>query len=344
MNTATRLAAYGVGLVVVFGGAFVAADAVVPASTVRSWTEQAEGHDMDTSTAGHDDHGSSDSSASDVVAGVSSAQSGHLLSPVDAPAAVGRAGTLSFRILDAAGEAVRRFAISHEKELHLIVVRADGTEFRHVHPTVGADGTWSLPWSWSEAGTYRVFADFVPEAGAHAVTLTRTVDVAGGFTPVAPEPTRTATVGGYTAELRGEVAAGSGSELTFSVSKDGEPVTDLEPYLGAFGHLVALRHGDLAFLHVHPEDEEPAPGATAGPEIGFVAELPTPGRYLLYLDFQVGGTVHSAPFVVDATGTATGKDGGSQSPHPDTQAPTDRERDRDADAGTGSGGGHGHAH
>ena len=41
--------------------------------------------------------------------------------------------------------------------------------------------------------------------------------------------------------------------LTLTVTKDGQPVTDLQPYLGAYGHLVALRAGDLAYLHVHPE-------------------------------------------------------------------------------------------
>ena len=312
MNTATRLGSYGAGLALVFGGAFVAADAVVPQSTVSNWTNEAKGHDMKSPTGGHGGHSSSSSiQASAAVPGVTSAQDGYLLTPVVAPAEVGRTGDLSFRILDADGHAVTGFTTSHEKQLHLIVVRTDGTQFRHVHPTMDADGTWSLPWTWSEAGTYRVYADFVPDTDEAPVTLTltRTVEVAGQFTPATPEPTNTATVDGYTVDLTGEVTAGSSSELTFAVSKDGEPVTHLEPYLGAFGHLVALRDGDLSFLHVHPEGDEPTQGDTAGPDVGFVAELPTPGRYLLYLDFQVDGKVHSAPFVVDTTGTAADEAG-----------------------------------
>ena len=89
-----------------------------------------------------------------------------------------------------------------------------------------------------------------------------------------------------------------------TITSDGEPVTELEPYLGAFGHLVALREGDLAYLHVHPHGEEPQPGQTSGPEIVFEATAPTPGRYLLYLDFQVVGQVHTAPLVLDTTGDA----------------------------------------
>ena len=345
MNTATRLGAYGAGLALVFGGAFVAADAVVPQSTVSNWTKEAKGHDMGSPTGGHGGHDSSASiQASPAVPGVTSAQGGYVLTPVVAPAEVGRTGDVSFRILDADGHAVTGFTTSHEKQLHLIVVRTDGTEFRHVHPTLDSDGTWTLPWQWSEAGTYRVYADFVPDTdeAPETITLTRTVEVAGQFTPANPETTNTATVGGYTVDLTGEVTAGSSSELTFAVSKDGEPVTNLEPYLGAFGHLVALRDGDLAFLHVHPEGDEPTQGDTAGPDVGFVAKLPTPGRYLLYLDFQVDGKVHSAPFVVDTTVTAADEAGHADSTHADNDTPADPEPDTDADSGTESGDGHGH--
>ena len=349
MNTATRLGAYGAGLAVVFGGAFVAADAVVPASTVSNWTDEAKGHNMNSTTGSHSGHGPSGSSqASAAVPGVTSAQGGYLLSPVAVPGAVDRTGTLSFRILAADGKSVTRFSTSHEKELHLIVVRTDGTQFRHVHPIMDVDGTWSLPWAWAAAGTYRVYTDFVPETdgAAEPITLTRTVEVAGQFTPAAPAATTTATVAGYTVDLTGDVAAGSGSELTFAVSKDGEPVTNLEPYLGAFGHLVALREGDLAFLHVHPEGDEPTEGETAGPDVGFVAELPTPGRYLLYLDFQVDGKVHSAPFVVDTTGTGRADGSHSDSTHQDSETPSDTETDpeteTESDSGTESGDGHNH--
>lgn len=318
MNTAARLGIYGAGLAVVFGGVYVAADAVVPQSTVDSWTTRAKGHEMSTDhttglghgapsgQGGHGSHGSS-SSTTAVVPGVSSAQDGYLLSPVTAPANTKEAGTLSFAIIGPDGKPVTDFATSHEKELHLIVVRTDGTEFRHVHPRMDSDGTWSLPWTWTEAGTYRVYADFVPAGqDAQTYTLTRTVEVAGQFAPATDlAATKSATVGPYTVELDGDLAAGAGTELTFTVTKDGQPITNLQPYLGAFGHLVALRDGDLAYLHVHPEGEAPQAGETSGPQVGFHAEAPTAGRYFLYLDFKVDGEVYSAPFLLDSTTTAS---------------------------------------
>ncbi len=58
-------------------------------------------------------------------------------------------------------------------------------------------------------------------------------------------------------------------------------------YLGAKGHLVALREGDLAFLHVHPDANR----------LRFEATFPTPGRYRLFLQFKTtDGRVHTAAF------------------------------------------------
>ena len=78
-------------------------------------------------------------------------------------------------------------------------------------------------------------------------------------------------------------------------------MTDLQPYLGAYGHLVALRAGDLAYLHVHP-DGVPGDGVTApGPDVTFWATAPSAGAYRLFLDFQHNGVVRTAEFTVQAT-------------------------------------------
>jgi hypothetical protein len=303
MNAGTRLTLYGLGLVVAFGGAFGLAGAVIPTSVVDGWTK---GTEMDSHNGGHDTGataaGESANAAADALKGLSLGLEGYVLSPVEAPAGAGEPGELSFRIHDDAGTPVTDYATAHDKDLHLIVVRSDGSQFRHVHPTLDeSTGTWSLPWEWPQAGTYRVFADFTPAgADAPSLTLTRTVQVSGDFIPMAPQPTQTAQVDGFTVSLDGDLTAGAVRDLTITVTKDGTPVTALEPYLGAFGHLVALRDGDLAYLHVHALGEEPEAGETSGPEIEFAAEAPTAGRYFLYLDFQVDGQVHTAEFVVDA--------------------------------------------
>jgi hypothetical protein len=148
------------------------------------------------------------------------------------------------------------------------------------------------------------------------MTLGADLSVAGNYQPAAYAPSRTAQVDGYTVELAGDLTAGKTSPLTLTVSRAGVPVTDLQPYLGAYGHLVALRAGDLAYLHVHP-DGEPGDGVTEpGPGVVFYAAVPSEGRYHLYLDFKHRGVVRTAAFTLDA-GRSRGSGG---SGHDDTHS------------------------
>lgn len=110
---------------------------------------------------------------------------------------------------------------------------------------------------------------------------------------------------GYTVTLSSDLVAGQNSLVTATFERAGQPVTELEPYLGAYGHLVALRDGDLAYVHVHA-DGVPGDGATApGPEVAFNVEVPTAGTYRLFLDFQVGGQVKTTDFTLEATEPAS---------------------------------------
>jgi hypothetical protein len=205
---------------------------------------------------------------------------------------------LQFRILDASGTPVTRYVENHEKLLHLIVVRNDLTGFQHIHPVLDANGTWRVPVDLARAGDYRVFADFTP-AGGPAQTLGANVHVAGQYDPQPLPAAAAATdVDRYTVTLSGTATANEESTLTLTVSRDGRPVTDLAPYLGAYGHLVALRASDLAYLHVHPMGE-PGDGVTpAGPEIRFHTTFPSASDYRLFLDFQHRGVVRTAKFTV----------------------------------------------
>lgn len=300
MQTGARLGLYAAGLVVAFGGAYAVAEAVVPDSVVRDWSTESA---MDDHGEPHGDaHGAQHGSGAPDVSGTAASGGGYALSAISAPTTTGARGRLSFRVVDATGAALTRYTEEHERNLHLVVVRLDGSQFRHVHPTLDrASGTWSLQWRWTTAGTYRVYADFTPpRPGADGLTLSRTVDVAGRFVPRPTSVQRIDQVDGYSVRLDGDLVAGGTNDLRLTITRAGRPVTTLQPYLGAFGHLVALREGDLAYLHVHPDGDGARPGETSGPDIGFMAEVPTAGRYLLYLDFRVDGEVHTAHFVLDA--------------------------------------------
>ncbi|MGV9819066.1 hypothetical protein [Nocardia xishanensis] len=286
MNATTKFAGFTLGLAAVFGIALATGAALGP--------DPAD-------TPAHDTHATgpaTGSGAEELPGGLLVTSGGYTLS-LDTPQTAAAPNTpLRFRILDQQGAPVTRYVRSHDKDLHLIVVRRDMSAFRHVHPVLDGNGTWSVPLDLTRAGDYRVFADFTPDGGEN-LTLGADLRVAGAYDPrPLPAAARTAMVNGYTVTLDGAITPGRSAQVTLSVSKDGKPVTDLQPYLGAYGHLVALRAADLAYLHVHPEGH-PGDGVTpAGPGITFAMTAPSAGDYRLFLDFQHEGVVRTAEFTV----------------------------------------------
>jgi hypothetical protein len=200
--------------------------------------------------------------------------------------AAGEKVDFSFTIVGPDGRPLTSFEELHERRMHLIVVRRDLTGFQHLHPHMSEDGTWRTNLVFPTGGAWRVFADFA--TGEAASTLGLDVLVEGDFRPEPlPEATTTAKVAGDVVTV---VAAGGGSHLRFDVTREGRRV-EVEPYLGAGGHLVALRWGDLAFLHVHPVGEE---------DIAFEVSYPARGNYRLFLQYSVGGEVRTAGFTIAA--------------------------------------------
>ena len=298
MRTSLRLGSYALGLVVVLTAALGAGSLTAPPAPPDRDPHAQAGHAVATGAQ---------SGPAGVPAGLQITEDGYRLQTLSPALTTGRPRPFLFRILGPGGEPVTGYTESHDRDLHLIVVRRDLTGFQHLHPVLAADGTWSVPLAVPAAGQYRVFADFRPAGHERGLTLGADVPALGDhqLRPL-PAPARTATVDGYTVTLDGALVPGSSSELSLSVARNGVPVTDLQPYLGAYGHLVALREGDLAYLHVHP-DGAPGDGRTAaGPRVTFHAEVPSDGRYRLYLDFRHAGTVRTAEFTAIAgTSAAT---------------------------------------
>ncbi|WP_442933385.1 hypothetical protein [Micromonospora psammae] len=246
-------------------------------------------------TGAHDHGTAADQAASSDAGGLSVSAAGYTLAPSAGEFAAGRAGEFRFQIRDERRRPVTRFAVVHDKPLHLIVVRRDLTGYQHLHPTMGADGTWTVPLTLPEPGVWRAYADFTALADdgrQTAVTLGVDLVAPGGYTPrPLPPAATTVTVDGFTAGYEGTPQVGTAVPVRFRV-RAGQTPAALERYLGAYGHLVALREGDLGYLHVHPEP------SAAGDPVTFQVTAPGPGRYRMYLDFQVAGEVRTAEFTV----------------------------------------------
>lgn len=282
MNPTTRIGAFAALLLLIFAGAVFAGARLDP-------DVDEPDSSMDMETGGHE--GESHAAAAGELPGLATASGGYRLDVPETRVSPGPDRTLEFAILDEDGGIVTDFDVEHERRMHLIVVRRDFQGFQHLHPEQRPDGSWSVRMDGRLPGTHRVFADF--STGGEPLTLASDLFIPGRFGPKPLGPARsTAEAGdGYEVSLGAPVArAGETVDTEFEVTLDGEPVA-VEPYLGADGHLVALREGDQAFLHTHPEGE---PGG-AGP-IRFGVTYPSVGRYRLYLQFRHDGAVRTAEF------------------------------------------------
>jgi hypothetical protein len=287
MSPLAKLAGFAVVLILVFAGAAVAGSQI-DVHPGKPATESAAKRSMGAMEGeGH----AGDEMASLPVRGLAVSEKGLTLELARRSAPQGKPFELAFRIVDRRGRTVRDFDVEHTKRMHLIVVRRDMTGFQHLHPTQNRHGTWSVPVTLRDAGAYRVFADF----SVHDTpsTLADDLIVDGSVrSHELPAPEERVDVDGLRVSLtEGATRAGEGSELAFTVTRDGKPVT-VNDYLGAKGHLVALRQGDLAFLHVHPDEKS----------LKFMATFPTAGRYRLFLQFKTDdGRLHTAAFTQEVT-------------------------------------------
>jgi hypothetical protein len=301
VSAAARLAAFAAVLLAAFGSAWAVGAAVGPADTPAEPDTHAAEKDGAHSEgdAAHDDAVATPTADDAALPGLASTVSGYTLAPLQPTLPSGDAVRFAFRITGPDGSAVTDYTEAHEKDLHLIVVRRDLSQFQHVHPVLSGDGVWSVDLDLTRAGSYRAYADVVPDDLGSNVVLGTDLDVAGEYRPVAlPAAATSTTVDGFDVRMSGHPEAGVETDLTFTVSRDGEPVDDLQPYLGAYGHLVTLRAGDLAYLHTHP-GEDAEPGVAGGPDVAFMTTFPSPGTYRLFLDFQVDGEVRTAELTVD---------------------------------------------
>ena len=263
MSAGARVGSFGALLVAIFALAVLAGRALDPA----------------TEAAGSADHAASGAAA----AGHAAAGTGARLRLVagDTTLAPGRRGRFDFAILDEDGERVRDFEVEQGRRMHLIVVRRDLRRFQHLHPSEVAPGAWTTTLTLPDAGVYHAFADFQTDGERRALGVD--LFAGGRFAPLAlPPPSNVATTDGYDVALRDD-----GGRLRFTVGRGGKLLSDLQPYLGARGHLVMLRAGDLAYEHVHPASTD---------ELSFATEDLQPGRYRLFLQFRHADRVHTAAF------------------------------------------------
>ena len=226
----------------------------------------------------------------------------------------GRRTSLRFRISHPVFDAtIQKFEVIHDRQYHLFVISQDMEYFEHIHPEQQPDGTWSIDVTLPKPGYYKVLSDFLPSGGSTQfiarplVTAGYAGDLAADSARLVPDTAPKKTVGDVTAMVSFDppaFVAGLYGHLSFLLTDTGtgRPVTDLQPYLGAFGHTLIMSEDMIDYVHSHPIDlassDENGPrqfmlptGPEAeqlrgGPEVTFEGLMPKPGRYRAWTQFR----------------------------------------------------------
>jgi rRNA maturation protein Nop10 len=242
----------------------------------------------------------------------------------------GQKTTMRFRILHpGTGQPVKKFEVVHEKQYHLFVISQDMEYFQHIHPEEQADGTWTIDVTLPKPGYYKVLSDFMPSGGAPQflarplVTAGYTGDLESASAHLVPDIALTKAVDDITATIAYDpqtCIVGLYCHLNYHLTDTGtgRPITDLQTYLGAFGHTLIMSEDMVDYVHSHPldilampdDDGGPPvflipPGADleklrGGPDVTFEGLMPKPGRYRAWTQFRRNGKVHTFAFTFEA--------------------------------------------
>ncbi|WP_276356919.1 hypothetical protein [Cohnella caldifontis] len=196
------------------------------------------------------------------------------------------------------GQPIENFDLNHEKLLHLMVVSKDLSYFNHIHPYYKGGGVFEIDNAFPAGGEYRLVADFKPAEG-DAMTKMAWIRVPGepaDPVPVVPDESLEKTADGLRAGLTiDRLSPNADTTLAFTLSDaaTGQPIRDLQPYLGAIGHVVILSEDGERYVHVHAEE-----GQGSGPEAVFSASFPGSGIYKIWGQFQRNDRVTTFSYVV----------------------------------------------
>lgn len=219
-------------------------------------------------------------------------------------AEAGKPFTLTMRVRDAkSNEVVKAFDIAHERNFHLLLASKDFEWFLHEHPEMQPDGTWTVQVAFPAGGDFHVYGDVAP-AGKGSMILANVLKVGGSkptwkvdWTPNSGPVSDADIVG----KLSGQISVGEMTTVAIKLTDQatGQPVTDLEPYLGAAGHLMIFSADGATTVHSHPAEDEVTKKLVSQGTVRFLARFPKAGKYRAFAQFQRKGQVRTLKFTVE---------------------------------------------
>ncbi|MDN3017387.1 hypothetical protein PH210_14400 [Paenibacillus sp. BSR1-1] len=206
---------------------------------------------------------------------------------------------VSILIMDKANKPIQSFDTVHEKKMHLFLVSKDLSYFSHIHPEYKGNGEFFFKTAFPVGGDYKLISEFTPKGGGDPSVESHWLQVEGApakEVPLVADKKLTKLVEDKKVSLSFEnLTAGKTSHITFTIrdAQSNKPIKNLEPFLGAMGHAVAINRDAEKYLHIHPMTIE-----GNGPKVTFMTLFPEKGIYKIWGQFQQNGKVFTVPFVV----------------------------------------------
>jgi hypothetical protein len=205
--------------------------------------------------------------------------------------------TIDIRAFDpATGKAVQNYEIVHEKPIHFFVISSDLEYFAHEHPVMMQGGFFRHHTTLPKPGVYKLFADFYPLNGTPQ--LVSKIISTQGFRKSIDETF---------AHPARDLAPKESTNLKAFLSLDPvdpipakktllfidlDPAEGLEPYLGAWAHMLIESHDLLDTIHSHPSV------ADGGSKMQFDIFFPREAIYRIWIQFQRLGKVNTVAFTL----------------------------------------------
>lgn len=184
--------------------------------------------------------------------------------------------------------------IVHEKKIHLILVSEDLSWFDHIHPEYKTDGSYTISALFPHGGTYFLYADYKPSGASHK--LEKFEIKVSGNSAISKHYTKainTCKKEAFTVTLKPDDGQFNANEDihfdgVFLKDKRAFDANNLQNYLGAKGHMVAIHTVTKEYMHIHPEVE--------GSILHFHTHFENTGMYRVWLQFMDEGKLYTTDF------------------------------------------------
>ena len=201
-------------------------------------------------------------------------------------AKTGQETTLEFKITEKDSQKpITELEISHEKPMHVVLVRNDLKHFDHVHPVLKGN-SWVVQYTFNAAGEYRIWIDFTKDKIQHIVDFD--LSVSGK-----QEVEEQGRLNGLQVKMitPEKITPNINVKLDFVVSDTAEnPVPITEKFLAANAHIITIDESLQEFEHTHDMNFD------NDNVLSFIQSFSKLGRYKAWVQFSVDGKVRTAPF------------------------------------------------